>query len=160
MRIATAVYNIIAYVLQSFACQTADQFRENLFVHIWWRDFVSQRTRSCFDLQCAPHTTTEMRERMVVWRTELGKSTVKIAELAGCSVRTVREVLRLHRESGNIHNTFVQPRGGPRSLNQSDISYISSLLDANPTLYLDFTQLRHGFGDMKLRLLIRMFAHG
>ena len=79
---------------------------------------------------------------MVVWRTELGKSTVEIAELAGCSERTVREDLRLHRESGNVHNTFTRPHGGPQSLNQGDISYISSLLDANPTLYLDELQIK------------------
>lgn len=90
----------------------------------------------------APHTTTEMRERMVVWRTELGKSTVEIAELAGCSERTVREVLRLHRETGNVQNTFAQSRGGPRSLDQGDMTYISSLLDANPTMYLDELQIK------------------
>jgi len=90
----------------------------------------------------APYTTTEMRERMVVWRTELGKSTVEIAELAGCSERTVREVLRLHRETGNVHNTFAQSRGGPRSLDQGDMTYISSLLDANPTMYLDELQIK------------------
>jgi transposase len=90
----------------------------------------------------APHTTTEMQEQMVIWHTELGKSTVEIAELAGCSEHTVREVLRLRRETGNVHNTFTQPRGGPRSLNQGDITYISSLLDANPTLYLDELQIK------------------
>lgn len=90
----------------------------------------------------APHTTTEMRERMVVWHSELGKSTAEIAELAGCSQRTVQEVLRLHRETGNVRNTFAQHRGGPRSLNQGDITYISSLLAANPTLYLDELQIK------------------
>jgi hypothetical protein len=40
------------------------------------------------------------------------------------------------------------PRGGPRSLNQGDITYISSLLDANPTLYLDELQMKLGKCDM------------
>ena len=79
---------------------------------------------------------------MVIWCTELGKSTAKIIELAGCSKHTVREVLWLHRESGNVHNTFVQPCSSPQSLNQGDITYISSLLNVNPTLYLDELQIR------------------
>ena len=90
----------------------------------------------------APHTSTEMQKWMVVWHTELGKSTAEITELAGCSEHTVQEVLQLHRESGNIHKTFAQPHGSPQSLNQGDITYISSLLNANPTLYLDELQIR------------------
>ena len=90
----------------------------------------------------APHTSTEMQKWMVVWCTELGKSTAEIAELAGCSECIVQEVLWLHRESGNIHKTFAQPHSGPRSLNQGNITYISSLLNANPTLYLDELQIR------------------
>jgi transposase len=89
-----------------------------------------------------PHTSTEMRKRMVVWHTELGKSTVEISALAGCSERTVREVLRMHRDTGDVHNTFAQSCGGPRSLNQGDIAYIFSLLTANPTLYLDELQIK------------------
>jgi hypothetical protein len=119
---------------------------------------VSQRTRSCFDLQWLLIPLRKCENGWSYGAQSSGNLLSKSQNLQ--AVRTVREVLRLHRESGNIHNIFVQPRGGPRSLNQGDISYISSLLDANPTLYLDFTQLRHGFGDMKLRLLIRMFAHG
>ena len=90
----------------------------------------------------APHTTTEMRERMVIWRTELGKSDSEIAVLAGCSERTVRDVLRLHRDYGVVRNPFAQPRGGSRSLTTGDLNYLSSLLVANPCLYLDELQDR------------------
>jgi transposase len=90
----------------------------------------------------APHTTTEMQEQMVVWCTELGKSTVEIAELAGCSKHTVPEVLQLHRETGNVQNTFAQLHGSPQSLGQDNMTYISSLLDANPTMYLDKLQTK------------------
>jgi transposase len=87
----------------------------------------------------APHTSTEMRERIVIWHTELGKSNVEIAALAGCSERTVRDILRLHREFGAVRNPFC---GGPRSLATGDLNYISSLLAANPCLYLDELQDR------------------
>jgi hypothetical protein len=82
----------------------------------------------------APHTTTEMRERMVVWRSEFGKTDSEIAALAGCSERTVREVLRLHREYGVVRNPHVQPCGRHRALATADLNYLSSLLDANPCL--------------------------
>ena len=79
---------------------------------------------------------------MVIWHTKLGKSAAKTAELAGCSKCTVQEVLWLHRESGNIRKTFVQPHSSPQSLNHGDIIYISFLLNANPTVYLDELQIR------------------
>ena len=77
---------------------------------------------------------------MVVWHEELGKSTVEIAQLAGCSQRTAREVLRLHRAFGTVQNPLARSRGGPRSLDTGDITYLTSLLDANPSLYLDELQ--------------------
>jgi len=57
----------------------------------------------------APHTTDEMCERMVVWRSELGKSDAEIATLAHCSERTVRDVLRLHRTFGVVRDPYAQP---------------------------------------------------
>ena len=88
------------------------------------------------------HTTTEIQKQMVVHCTQLGKSTVKIAELAGCSECTIWEVLWPHRKIDSVHNMFAQHHGGPWSLNQHDILYISSLLGAKPTLYLDKLQIK------------------
>ncbi|KAF8057174.1 hypothetical protein FPV67DRAFT_1372166, partial [Lyophyllum atratum] len=90
----------------------------------------------------APHTSTELRKRMVYWKDELQLSTAEIAKLASCSERTVREVLRLHREHGMVHNPFAQPRGRRRSLETADMNFILSILDANPALYLDEIQSR------------------
>ena len=89
-----------------------------------------------------PHTTTEMREHMVVWCSEFGKTDSEIAAIPGCSERTVREVLRLHREYGVVRNPHAQPCGRRRSLATADLNYLSSLLDANPCLYLDELQSR------------------
>ncbi|KAH7917637.1 hypothetical protein BV22DRAFT_987257, partial [Leucogyrophana mollusca] len=90
----------------------------------------------------APHTSQEMRQRMVVWHEELGKSTHEISQLAGCSERTVRSVLRLHRDFGTVDNPLARPRGGPRILTAGDMIYLSSVLSANPCLYLDKLQDR------------------
>jgi transposase len=58
------------------------------------------------------------------------------------SERTVRDVLRLHRTFGVVRDPYAQPRGGRRSLTTGDLNYISSLLVANPCLYLDELQDR------------------
>ena len=87
-----------------------------------------------------PHTTNEMRECMVAWHSELGKSDTEIAALANCSEHTVREVLWLHHTFGVVRNPFAQPRGGRRPLTTGDLNFISSLLVANPCLYLDELQ--------------------
>ena len=88
----------------------------------------------------APHTTQQMRERMVVWRLEFHKSIAEIAELVECSERTVSQVLRLHRDFGQVRNPYARDRGRPRTLDTADMNYVSSILAANPTLYLDEIQ--------------------
>jgi transposase len=87
-----------------------------------------------------PHLPKQMRERMVVWKVEMGKSTAEIAELAGCCERAVRNILSFEREYGVVNNPLAQAHSGPRILDTRDIDYISSLIHANPVLYLDEIQ--------------------
>ena len=56
----------------------------------------------------SPHLSQEIRQRMVVWSKDFGKSNKEIAELATCCKCTVREVLRLDREYGIVYNPLVQ----------------------------------------------------
>src|SRR6202040_863239 len=88
----------------------------------------------------APFTTLEMRKAMVHWRFEQNMTAPQISVLAGCSERTVYEVLRLHRDYGQVTNPFIRSRGRPRILENGDIEYIHALLQANPALYLDELQ--------------------
>ena len=88
----------------------------------------------------APSTTIEMRKAMVRWRFEQHKTALEIAVLSGCSERTVYEVLRLHRDYGQVTNPFARTRGRPRILDNGDMEYIHALLQANPVLYLDELQ--------------------
>jgi hypothetical protein len=85
---------------------------------------------------------------MVFWHSELGKSNSEITLLASCSEYTVHDVLQIHCDYGVVHNTFAQPHGGRHFLDTSDLNYISSLLAANPCLYLDELQdqLATGWG--------------
>jgi transposase len=118
-------------------------FVKLLFCHTKLRDCWSHLpTTHRSSLTMPPHLTTEMRERIVVWHSELGISPSEIAELAGCSERTVYDVLGLYRDYGVVHNPFARPRGGRRSLDTGDMNYISSILPANPCLYLDEIQER------------------
>jgi transposase len=88
----------------------------------------------------APHLSREMRERIIVWHYELHKSPPEIAQLASCSVRTVYNVLSLHRDFDTVDNPFAQPCGRSRALDTGDMTYIASLLDARPKMYLDELQ--------------------
>ena len=91
-----------------------------------------------FDM--APFTTLEMREAMVRWRFEEHMTALQISILAGCSERTVYEVLRLHWDCGQVTNPFTCSRGRPCVLENGDVEYIYALLQANPALYLDELQ--------------------
>ena len=88
----------------------------------------------------APHTSQELCEKMVLWHEEQGREPSEIANLAGCSLRAVYSVLQLHREFGQVTNPYAQPRGGARVFNMGDMNYLSSLIDANPVIYLDEIQ--------------------
>ncbi|KAF6752739.1 hypothetical protein DFP72DRAFT_849522 [Ephemerocybe angulata] len=63
-----------------------------------------------------------------------------IAILAGCTKRTAFNVLACHREYGQTNNPFARERGRRRILNMGDITYLQSLLQADPALYLDELQ--------------------
>lgn len=89
-----------------------------------------------------PPLGDQLKERMVEWRYVHNKSASEIAELAGCSERTVYTVLRNHRDYQQTGNPFARTRGRARILDQGDITYVTSLLQANPTLYLDEIQER------------------
>jgi transposase len=87
-----------------------------------------------------PDVAPQLRDRIVAWRYEQRKPAAEIAELAGCSERTVYGILHNHWDFGQTANPYTQRCGCPRALEIGDINYLSSLLDANPTMYLDELQ--------------------
>ncbi|KAI0338969.1 hypothetical protein BDW22DRAFT_1297215, partial [Trametopsis cervina] len=87
-----------------------------------------------------PHLSTEMRQRILSWRHESGLPVAEIAQLACCSERTVYKILHLYREYGTVQNPLAIPRGRARKLDTSDLDYMFSLLQANPSMYLDELQ--------------------
>jgi len=89
----------------------------------------------------APHLSQEIRQHIIAWSQELGKSNTEIAQLAACSEHTVHDVLHLEREFGVVYNPLARPWGCPCILNAGNLTYISSLIAANPVIYLDEVHL-------------------
>ncbi|KAJ7106873.1 hypothetical protein C8R43DRAFT_861280, partial [Mycena crocata] len=87
-----------------------------------------------------PQLSAQLRERIIVWRFEQHMKAAEIATLAGCSESTVYNVLRFHRDYEQTSNPHARSRGRPRLLDIGDLNYLSALLDASPTLYLDELQ--------------------
>jgi transposase len=77
-----------------------------------------------------------------VWKNEFRKSTAEISNLAGCSERTVRNILQFEHDYGVVNNPFAQLHGGRRLLSTGDMDYISSTIQATPVIYLDEIQER------------------
>jgi transposase len=88
----------------------------------------------------APFLSQEIRKQVIVLRYEQRMTAQEIADIVGCNERTVYNILRLYRDFGQVNNPFTSRKGHPRTLGQGDLTYITSVLDANPSLYLDELQ--------------------
>ncbi|KAG2352817.1 hypothetical protein BDR07DRAFT_1343546, partial [Suillus spraguei] len=53
-----------------------------------------------------PHLTEQVRERIIIWRFQQQKTIAEIAQLAGCSQRSIYKILTLHRDFGHTRNPF------------------------------------------------------
>lgn len=83
----------------------------------------------------APHLAGPVRELIIYWRNVKGIPVETIADLARCNIRTVYKVLERYEESGTPH---ARPRGNrPEAFEDDDLRYLLSLLQAQPSLYLD-----------------------
>ncbi|KAI9457789.1 hypothetical protein BJY52DRAFT_1093610, partial [Lactarius psammicola] len=88
----------------------------------------------------APQISQQLRERIVFWRYKQQKKAPEIALLAGCAESTVYNILHLYCDFGQVTNPYCHPCGRPHTLNQGNMNYIHSILEANPTLYVDEIQ--------------------
>ena len=88
----------------------------------------------------APQLSKDLRDHVVCWRTEHQYSYRKLAELAGCSVGTIANILMYHHIFGSSVNPFGQRPGRPCELDEEDRGYLENLLQCEPTIYLDEIQ--------------------
>jgi hypothetical protein len=77
---------------------------------------------------------------IIMWHFEQQKGAPEISKLAGCSERAIYNVLALYHEYGLVTNPHACPCRCPHVLDMTVLNYMLSLLDANPTLYLDEIQ--------------------
>ncbi|KAG1747921.1 uncharacterized protein EDB91DRAFT_1008950, partial [Suillus paluster] len=82
----------------------------------------------------------EIRMCVVVLCYEQHRTAADIAEIVGCTERTVYNILCLYCNFGQASNPFHTSSRRPQTLDQGDLTYITSILDANPSVYLDELQ--------------------
>ena len=85
----------------------------------------------------APRLSQEMRQNIVMWRTEQGYDITTVARLAHCSERTVWNVLQQYRDYGTPRNVLALPQTRPRILDTADLLYLAKRLQHSPAMYLD-----------------------
>lgn len=89
-----------------------------------------------------PPLSKDLRERVVHWRLEDGKTYRELAKLAGCSIGTIANILHYHHKFGQSTNPFNRRSGRVPLLNNEDMDFIDDLLEREPCLFLDELQDR------------------
>jgi hypothetical protein len=85
------------------------------------------------------HLSNPLRELIIHWYFSLNKHPVEIAQLAQCHCNTVYKIITRFILTNNPH---ALPRGNACwILNDSDVRWLLSKLQANPALFLNKMQL-------------------
>ncbi|KJA21472.1 hypothetical protein HYPSUDRAFT_124138, partial [Hypholoma sublateritium FD-334 SS-4] len=82
----------------------------------------------------------DLKEHIIQWYYSDNMTMLEIRDLAQCSVGLVYNVIRNYQEFGQVRNPFAQHAGQPPILTNKDLTFIESVLEANPGLYLDEIQ--------------------
>jgi len=89
-----------------------------------------------------PRLSEDLKSRIVQWYFEDQLTMRDIAVQARCYVGLVHNVLRHFREFGTTVNPFKRYTGRSQYMGEEDMLYLTTLLKANPSLYLDELQLK------------------
>ena len=123
----------------------------------------------CHSLECwsltfaimAPMLSNEMRQHIIIWHYKQHLSTSNIQTLAGCSLITIYNILKFHRDYGTVDNPFAGPCGGVCALDKGDVNYLASIIDASPKIYLDKLQqelLLHWNIEVSISTILMLFS--
>ena len=88
----------------------------------------------------SPPVSVDLKSRIIHWYNAEGKTMEQICDLSGCSLGLVYNVIRNCRDFGSVTNPFAHRTGRPFSLSEDNFTFINSLLEANPSFYLDEIQ--------------------
>jgi len=89
-----------------------------------------------------PALSDDLKMRIVSWYFDEHLTYLEIRDRAQCSTGLISKVMSNYRTHGQVTNLFSKRTGRPLKVQDGDIEYISSLLEANPVLYLDEIQHR------------------
>ena len=78
--------------------------------------------------------SNDLKERIVLWYYTDKKTMEEVRDLSRCSIGLISNVLRNYQEYGEVQNPFTRKAGRPCILNDDDISFIQTLINANPSL--------------------------
>jgi transposase len=111
---------------------------------------------------CLQETTKELaleiKEPIVFWYNNADITMQGIVNRAKCSVGVVSKVLQNWQEHGEVTDHFQCRRSGcPRALDGDDLRYIESVLEADPTLYLD--KIQQKLADVRDKFVSISFIH-
>jgi transposase len=89
-----------------------------------------------------PALSDDLKMRIVSWYFEDGLTYREICDRANCSIGLISKVMSNYSVHGRVTNPFSKRTGRPTKIQDGDVEYISSLIEANPVLYLDEIQHR------------------
>jgi transposase len=77
----------------------------------------------------APHLSKDLDDCVVKWRTDHGYTYRKLADLVGCSIETIANILTYYNHHGTSVNPFNRYYPGrPRLLDEQDRVYIEKMV--------------------------------
>jgi len=85
-------------------------------------------------------TSVDLRQCIITWYYTCGWSRKRIARTASVSLRTVANILAVHRTYGRATRPILRLTGPHRLLDTGDLHYITSLVAARPTLFVNKIQ--------------------
>lgn len=85
-------------------------------------------------------TSVDLRQCIITWYHTCGWSHKRIARTASASLRTVANILVVHRTYGQTTRPILRLTGPHRLLDTDDLHYITSLVAARPTLFVNEIQ--------------------
>ena len=80
--------------------------------------------------------SVDLKERIISWYLNDQLTYREISVCVNCLIGHISNVMRNHRDFGQVNNPFSSRTGRPPAVKDADIKYIYNLLEANPVLYL------------------------
>jgi transposase len=92
-------------------------------------------------LMC-PAISMNLKKHIVCWYHNEQMTMEEIAELASVSVGLVSKFINLHRHYNQVTDPYTLWNACPSYFNLGDKKYLGTIIEANPSLYLDEIQER------------------